>query len=48
MFATCASAPAPRQAFESLVEVSGVGKTGLQSRALFVSAMKADKVWESG
>ena len=35
-------------AFESLVEVSGVGKTGLQSRMLFVSGMKADKVWESG
>jgi hypothetical protein len=28
--------------------VSGVGKTGLQSRLLFVTAMQADKVWESG
>jgi hypothetical protein len=36
------------KAFESLVEVSGVGKTGLQSRLLFVTAMQADKVWESG
>ena len=35
-------------AFEALVEVSGVGKTGLQSRTLFVTAMKADRVWESG
>ena len=35
-------------AFESLVEVSGMGKTGLQSRSLFVTAMKADKIWESG
>jgi hypothetical protein len=35
-------------AFESLVEVSGVGKTGLQSRSLFVSALKADKIWDGG
>ncbi|MGH8236626.1 MAG: hypothetical protein ACREXP_06330, partial [Steroidobacteraceae bacterium] len=35
-------------AFESLVEVSGVGKTGLQARTLFVAGMKADRVWESG
>ena len=35
-------------AFESLVEVSGMGKTGLHSRSLFVSAMKADRVWDSG
>ena len=35
-------------AFESLVEVSGVDQTGLQSRMLFVSAMKADNIWESG
>jgi hypothetical protein len=35
-------------AFESLVEVSGVGKTGLHARSLFVSAMKADKVWDAG
>jgi len=35
-------------AFESLVEVSGVGKTGLQSHSLFVSAMKADKIWDAG
>jgi hypothetical protein len=33
-------------AFESLVEVSGVGKTGLRSRTLFVSAMKADDIWD--
>ena len=36
------------KAFESLVEISGMGKTGLQSRSLFVTAMKADKIWESG
>jgi hypothetical protein len=35
-------------AFESLVEVSGMGKTGLHSRSLFVSAMKADRVWDGG
>lgn len=35
-------------AFESLVEISGMGQTGLKSRSLFVSAMKADKIWESG
>jgi hypothetical protein len=35
-------------AFESLVEISGMGQTGLKSRSLFVSEMKADKVWESG
>ncbi|HEX4971170.1 MAG TPA: hypothetical protein VFV69_08935 [Steroidobacteraceae bacterium] len=34
-------------AFESLVEVSGMGKTGLHARPLFVSAMKAEKVWDS-
>jgi hypothetical protein len=33
-------------AFESLVEVSGMGKTGLHARPLFVSAMKAEKVWD--
>lgn len=33
-------------AFESLVEVSGVGKTGLHARPLFVSAMKADRIWD--
>jgi hypothetical protein len=33
-------------AFESLVEVSGMGKTGLHARPLFVSAMKAEKIWE--
>ncbi len=37
----------PAAAFESLVEVSGVGKTGLHSRSLFVSAMKADKIWDA-
>ena len=36
------------KAFESLVEISGMGQTGLQSRSLFVTAMKADKIWESG
>jgi hypothetical protein len=35
-------------AFESLVEVSGVGQTGLQSHPLFVSALKADRVWDGG
>jgi len=35
-------------AFEALVEVSGVGKTGLHSRPLFVSGMQADKVWDGG
>ncbi|HKQ13172.1 MAG TPA: hypothetical protein VJT80_07035 [Steroidobacteraceae bacterium] len=35
-------------AFESLIEVSGVGRTGLQSRSLFVSALKADKIWDGG
>ncbi|HKU15934.1 MAG TPA: hypothetical protein VJQ52_16185 [Steroidobacteraceae bacterium] len=35
------------QAFESLVEVSGVGKTGLHTRLLFVSAMKADTIWDA-
>jgi hypothetical protein len=35
------------KAFESLFEVSGVGKTGLRSRSLFVSAMKADTIWDS-
>ena len=35
-------------AFESLVEVSGVGQTGLRSRSLFVSAMKADGIWDAG
>jgi hypothetical protein len=35
-------------AFESLVEVSGVGKTGLQSRSLFVSPLKTDKIWDGG
>jgi hypothetical protein len=42
----CKNAGAAR-AFESLVEVSGMGKTGLQARPLFVSAMQAEKVWES-
>jgi hypothetical protein len=42
----CRNAGAAR-AFESLVEVSGMGKTGLQARPLFVSAMQAEKVWES-
>jgi hypothetical protein len=35
------------KAFESLYEVSGVGKTGLHARSLFVSAMKADRIWDS-
>ncbi len=35
-------------AFESLVEVSGMGQTGLQSRTLFVAAMKADHTWDGG
>jgi hypothetical protein len=35
-------------AFESLVEISGMGKTGFKSRPLFVSGMKAEKIWESG
>jgi hypothetical protein len=35
-------------AFESLVEISGMGKTGFKSRSLFVSGMKAGKIWESG
>jgi hypothetical protein len=34
-------------AFESLVEVSGVGKTGLHSQLLFVSAMKTDHIWDA-
>jgi len=42
----CKQADAAR-AFESLVEVSGMGKTGLHARPLFVSAMKAEKVWDS-
>jgi hypothetical protein len=42
----CEQADAAR-AFESLVEVSGMGKTGLHARPLFVSAMKAEKVWDS-
>jgi len=33
-------------ACESLVEVSGVNQTGLRSRTLFVSAMKADNIWD--
>src|SRR5688572_15158826 len=33
--------------FESLVEVSGVGQTGLRSRTLFVSAMNADNIWDA-
>ena len=33
--------------FESLVEVSGVGQTGLRSRTLFVSAMNTDKIWDA-
>jgi hypothetical protein len=41
----CQHAGAAR-AFESLVEVSGVGKTGLHARSLFVSALKADKIWD--
>lgn len=36
------------RAFESMVEVSGLGKTGLHTRSLFVSAMKAEKVWDGG
>jgi len=32
-------------AFESLVEISGMGKTGFKSRSLFVSGMKAEKIW---
>jgi hypothetical protein len=35
-------------AFESLVEISGMGQTGFKSRSLFVSAMQAEKIWESG
>jgi hypothetical protein len=35
------------QAFESLVEVSGVGQTGLRSRTLFVSAINADRIWDA-
>lgn len=35
-------------AFESLVEISGMGKTGLKSRSVFVSGMKSEKIWESG
>jgi hypothetical protein len=35
-------------AFESLVEISGMGQTGLKSRSLFVSSMQAEKIWESG
>ncbi len=35
------------KAFESLYEVSGVGKTGLHSRSLFVTAMKADTIWDA-
>jgi len=38
----------PAAAFESLVEVSGVGKTGLHSRLLFVSGFKADRIWDAG
>lgn len=41
----CQHAGAAR-AFESLVEVSGMGKTGLHARSLFVSGMKAEKVWD--
>jgi hypothetical protein len=41
----CRQADAAR-AFESLVEVSGMGKTGLHARPLFVSAMKAEQVWD--
>jgi hypothetical protein len=36
------------KAFEALTEVSGVGRTGLHSRSLFVSAMKADTIWDAG
>jgi len=42
----CKQADAAR-AFESLVEVSGMGKTGLHARPLFVSAMKSEKIWDS-
>ncbi|HXS91831.1 MAG TPA: hypothetical protein VN705_20905 [Steroidobacteraceae bacterium] len=35
-------------AFESLVEISGMGQTGFKSRSVFVSGMKAEKIWESG
>jgi hypothetical protein len=34
-------------AFESLMEVSGVAKTGLHSQLLFVSAMKAERIWDA-
>jgi len=33
--------------FESLYEVSGMAKTGLNARLLFVSAMNAEHVWEA-
>jgi hypothetical protein len=35
-------------AFESLVEVTGVGKTGLRARTLLVSAINADSIWDAG
>lgn len=35
-------------AFESLVEVSGMGQTGLHSRLLFVAGMKGERIWDSG
>jgi hypothetical protein len=33
--------------FESLYEVSGMAKTGLNARRLFVSAMNAEHVWDA-
>ena len=33
-------------AFESLVEISGMGKTGFKSKSVFVSPIKAEKLWE--
>jgi hypothetical protein len=34
--------------FESLLEVTGVGKTGLRARTLLVSAIDADSIWDAG
>src|SRR5262249_27094571 len=33
-------------AFESLFEIAGVGKTGLRAQVLFVAAMQADRIWD--
>jgi hypothetical protein len=33
-------------AFESLVEISGMGKTGFKSKSVFVSPIKAERLWE--